>query len=201
MNELAFVGDIHGELVALNALVQELLLLPNVQLVFLGDHVNKGPDSAGVLEALINLDALADVTLLRGNHEDALLRAIDDRNMGPFLKMGGASTVRSYLGRPARADVLGDFVDAIPPSHINALRRMSTSYETEAVVARHTPGSDDRGRFTISGHVPAGIVPRITPNAAHIDTGCGDIGGRLSAFLWPTRNVIQADSSGAIFTF
>ena len=74
------IGDIHGDLDALEALLAKLpMLRPTDNVVFLGDYVDRGPDSAGVI-ALIR-ETLprripAKIIALRGNHEDAWLRVI-----------------------------------------------------------------------------------------------------------------------------
>ena len=84
--ELAFVGDVHGNLRALNALWEILDRRSVPHVVFLGDYINKGPDSAGVLEELISLEQAGRATLLAGNHEAALLDALARADLSAFLK-------------------------------------------------------------------------------------------------------------------
>lgn len=70
--------DIHGCLDTFRHLVeQELRLLPSDTLYLLGDYVNKGPDSAGVLDYIMQLQAAGyQVHCLRGNHDQELLDTI-----------------------------------------------------------------------------------------------------------------------------
>jgi serine/threonine protein phosphatase 1 len=71
------LGDIHGELGQLQVVLAKLPSLDAQDtLVFLGDYVNRGPDSRGVIDHLVLLQATspARMVCLRGNHEDAWLR-------------------------------------------------------------------------------------------------------------------------------
>lgn len=100
------VGDIHGELSALDDLLGKIAAdLPDLAargirpvVVFLGDYVDRGPDSRGVLDRL-SADPLpgAECRFLMGNHEDAVLAALaDPRTMPPWLQFGGGETLASY---------------------------------------------------------------------------------------------------------
>src|SRR4051794_35771143 len=74
-NELAFVGDVHGNLRALSGIWRALRQHDVEHVVFLGDYINKGRDSAAVLAELGVFLASGRVTLLAGNHEVSLLEA------------------------------------------------------------------------------------------------------------------------------
>lgn len=182
---------------ALDGLLRELSTTHVKHLVFLGDYVNKGRESAAVIDRLISLSQHGAVTLLRGNHESVLLEALETGDLSAFLKMGGAMTIRSYLGGDVGADVFREFRGAIPMSHIDALKAMPIEYKTLEVAARHIPAErESRWRFSISAHVPVGTSPRISNRRAELDTGCGEAGGRLTAFLWPSRTYLQVNNSG-----
>ncbi len=75
------IGDIHGDLAALTTLMARLPpLTADDTLVFLGDYIDRGPDSAGVVDRIRHLaggGSPATVITLRGNHEDAWLQVID----------------------------------------------------------------------------------------------------------------------------
>lgn len=95
------IGDVHGELGMLNALLETLPLRAGDRLVFLGDYVDRGPDSFGVVERLIALAAERPCTFLLGNHESMFLDFLGWR--GPsyfsgdaFLPNGGVATLVSY---------------------------------------------------------------------------------------------------------
>ncbi|MCW2768440.1 MAG: hypothetical protein JWO11_4399 [Nocardioides sp.] len=195
--ELAFVGDIHGNLRALQGLWSALNHYELPHVVFLGDYINKGPHSADVVRALIEHSEAGRATLLAGNHETALLGALDRGDLSGFLKMGGAATIRSYVGGRVGADVLRDFQASLPAEHIEALRRMPIGYETANLVAHHIPARDT-SKFQVSAHLPIGDLPRVGHRSAQIDTGCGSAHGRLTALFWPALDYIQVDSNGTV---
>jgi len=107
------VGDIHGERTKLEALLGQLPLLPDDRLVFLGDYVDRGPESRGVVERLIALSRERDCVFLLGNHESMFLDFLGWS--GPayfggdaFLLNGGDRTLASY----------GYFDDREAPFHL-----------------------------------------------------------------------------------
>ena len=126
------VGDIHGRADLLSRLITALLadaaktpaLAPT--LVFVGDYVDRGPGSRQVVDMLITLRDHAQVRLLRGNHDDSLLRFLDDAAFGPtWIRLGGAATLDSY-GVPPPSPRAGEsewalardaFARALPPGH------------------------------------------------------------------------------------
>ena len=127
------IGDVHGRLDLLRALIaaidteQKDAGTARPTLVLLGDYVDRGPDSRGVVETLIEgpLPAFERVHL-RGNHEDSFLRFLDDIDVGPsWLYYGGAETLASYgiaaardEAAPARLAALqAAFAAALPDSH------------------------------------------------------------------------------------
>ncbi len=150
------------------------------------------------MQELISHNATGRATLLAGNHEAALLDALDRQDLSGFLKMGGAKTIRSYVGRRVEADVLRDFTTSVPPEHLEALRGMPARFETESLVAQHIPPTSPTAKFRVSAHVPVGNLPRIAHRSALLDTGCGSDSGRLTALLWPALNYIQVDSNGVV---
>lgn len=197
IDRIAFVGDVHGNLLALKGMIAALGEVGEIdRIVFLGDYINKGGHSADVIQFLLESSRVQPLTLLRGNHEDTLLAALDTGCLAAFLKMGGASTIRSYVGRPVRPDVISDFRSCIPPEHIVFLRSMPDQFETKRVIASHKPPVADGSRFRISAHIPVGDEPLIESNSASIDTGCGPLTGRLTALIWPSLAYVQVDAAG-----
>jgi serine/threonine protein phosphatase 1 len=113
MARLIAVGDIHGCSRALDLLLAEIDPQVDDTVVTLGDYVDRGPDSKGVLDRLINLGRRARLVPLRGNHELMLLSARqlgEDRYL--WLECGGQALLDSY-GRPGRPGTLDD----IPEQH------------------------------------------------------------------------------------
>ena len=135
------VGDIHAHTDALRPLIRDLLddagrsaRPERPLLVFLGDYVDRGPDSRGVIDTILALEADGpfEVVCLKGNHEDALLRMLVDADFGPnWISNWGQATLRSYgvatppFGQEAQetARVQAELADALPRRHKDFLRR------------------------------------------------------------------------------
>ena len=99
------IGDIHGRLDLLNLLLQrieeDIAARPRARtfIIFLGDFIDRGPDSAGVIERLRTYKpSFATVVFLSGNHEEVLLKILaGERGIFPsWLKFGGAECAESY---------------------------------------------------------------------------------------------------------
>ena len=134
------VGDIHGNLPALQDLLAQLQqeLRERDVVVFLGDYVDRGADTRACIDAILAFteSTPAEVVCLRGNHEDWMLRTRDNYRKHSWLfGMDALVTVRSYSAaaeqtiRDAMAAagpelIIGDvelpygaFFDTLPPSH------------------------------------------------------------------------------------
>lgn len=128
------IGDIHGRLDLFQAMTaaieQDDRTAPAARttVVLLGDLVDRGPDSAGVVEHALHWQAEREVVLLAGNHEEMFLDAFDDTGvLRHFLRHGGRQTVLSY-GVPretydaATHDELQSLMrEAIPKAHVDFL--------------------------------------------------------------------------------
>lgn len=95
------VGDIHGERERLRELLAQLPLQPGDRFVFVGDYVDRGPDSRGVVDVLVELDSRFPCVFLLGNHESMFLDFLGWRRPeyfggDAFLANGGARTLASY---------------------------------------------------------------------------------------------------------
>ena len=98
------VGDIHGRLDLFDALLAQIDAddaargATETHLILLGDLVDRGPDSAGVVERAMQLCATGKCRVLMGNHEEVLLRTWDGdrRTAGLFSRIGGRETLLSY---------------------------------------------------------------------------------------------------------
>ena len=196
----AFIGDIHGCSDALADLLQMVGGSAD-RLVFVGDYVDRGPNSMSVLDQLIQLKARGDqeVVFLAGNHDRILLKALsDDDGLNDLLRMGGATTIRSYV-EPPYLDVLSQLRRSIPDSHRDFLARLLDSWTDGEVSAVHDARDApmDAG-YVVAGHAAqANLLPRVTSRRALIDTGCGTIrGGRLTCFYWPTKAWVQSSVPG-----
>lgn len=95
--DVAIIGDIHGRLDLLKSLISRLQSeVPNTELVFVGDYIDRGPSSREVLEYLQRLDS--SVVCLKGNHEAMLLDFIDNpiQHGRQWLRNGGSETLASF---------------------------------------------------------------------------------------------------------
>jgi serine/threonine protein phosphatase 1 len=100
------VGDIHGRLDLLDDLLQRIATDESgrgdgleTHYIFLGDLIDRGPDSRGVVERLLDLSkTVAHVRFLMGNHEQVFLRALegDKRSLRFLDRIGGRETLNSY---------------------------------------------------------------------------------------------------------
>jgi serine/threonine protein phosphatase 1 len=101
------IGDSHGCLAQLRSLIEQCERHAGKQrsrFVFLGDYIDRGPDSRGVLDLLVDLQKWSpdEIICLLGNHEAMLLAAIEDEKNEPrWLRNGGDQTLRSF--RTSRA--------------------------------------------------------------------------------------------------
>ncbi|MEK6233679.1 MAG: metallophosphoesterase, partial [Planctomycetales bacterium] len=91
------IGDVHGCLTALRTLEHGVPFRPDDQIVTLGDYVDRGPNSHGVVDWLIHRMQARNLIPLRGNHEIMMLGARDDPTQRKeWLRCGGDATLASY---------------------------------------------------------------------------------------------------------
>lgn len=102
------IGDIHGRADLFDAMIEAVDRddagrgAAATTVILLGDLVDRGPDSAGVIDRAIAWGARRSVRLIAGNHEEMFLDAFDNVDtLRHFLRYGGDATVLSY---PVRAD-------------------------------------------------------------------------------------------------
>lgn len=135
----AVIGDVHGRSDKLEKLLGSSIV-DGRRLIFVGDYINRGPDSRGVIERLIsargsegNAEAFH---FLRGNHEELLLAWLLEGRRDPFIRIGGLATVRSYsIDRSPGA--LDRFATDFPSSHLDFLRRTAIYYEESGFLVSH----------------------------------------------------------------
>lgn len=207
------IGDVHGCARELNELLGKLPLRPDTTIVFLGDYIDRGPDSKGVIDTILDLGTRHHVVALMGNHETMLFDFLADPKSsmaGKFLYNGGSACLASY------GDASGNW--QIPASHIQFLKGLRLSYETRDYFFVHAGIPDValselspeehakimlwiRGPFLnntrrwkkriVHGHTPS-PQPEVKPNRINLDTGCA-LGGRLTAMELPTEQIFQVE--------
>ncbi len=208
MGRLIAIGDIHGRLSKLVGLIEKISPGAEDQLIFLGDFIDRGPDSFRVVQYIIDFrQRFPNTIALRGNHEDFVIslfmgnQSMFERNI--WLKMnGGEITLWSYRKAGQQLKDHQEFYMSLP-----------LFYETDNYFLCHAgvrPGvplnkqklsdlleirepflSYDKGfeKIVVHGH---SIVkdPTILPNRINIDTGAGAY-GPLTAIELPSLKLWQ----------
>ncbi|MEG3439665.1 metallophosphoesterase family protein [Pannus brasiliensis CCIBt3594] len=128
------IGDIHGCSTALDYLLEIVAPGSGDTLITLGDYVNKGKDSKGVLDRMISLHERGNLVALKGNHEILMLEGRENpEKYRTWLNKGGKATLKSYSKREKSAT----FRD-IPESHWHFLENICIDcYETENYIFVH----------------------------------------------------------------
>ncbi len=93
---LIAIGDIHGCVATLEVLLKLLAPTEDDHLIFIGDYIDRGPDSKGVIDLLLELRKTRQCTFLRGNHEAFMLAYLDEEDDELWRMNGGDATLRSY---------------------------------------------------------------------------------------------------------
>jgi serine/threonine protein phosphatase 1 len=200
------VGDIHGCLDKLHRVMAACEARAGgrpARYVFLGDYIDRGPDSRGVIEFLIERQRArsGSVVCLMGNHEQMAIAAHDSEDAAPlWLANSGAATLRNYRDSGGR----------ILPAHLDWLRALSLCHDDGRRFFVHA-GVDlarpldrqrpetmlwirepfltdcdfvDCGRFIVHGHTPlAAGRPDLRRRRVNLDTAAV-MGGRLSAAVF-----------------
>jgi serine/threonine protein phosphatase 1 len=214
-DRLAFIGDIHAESVRLSAL---LGLIGSRRLVFLGDYVDRGPNSREVIEVLLEIrNHGLNPIFLSGNHEIGLLAFLSGKlSFLEYAWMGGLPTIRSYIGK-ANDDVRNELVGAMPGPHFEFLSNCKPFFETDQFVASHAGINPARRESRELAEIVLGRHPSLFDNDVHLsklvicghylqatrtpfvgngviclNTGCGTIEGPLTALLYPEMTFLQA---------
>lgn len=184
---LLAIGDIHGCLRQLLELLDRVAPSAEDQLVFLGDYVDRGPNSAGVIDYLIEFGrAFPASVFLRGNHEEMFADYLAGQDPTAFLLNGGLKTLSSYHDNRQWP---------IPQAHRTFLDSLTNHYQTDTHIFVHAglrPGvplveqdtrdllwirqefinSDfDWGKTVVYGHTPL-QEPYLTGSRMGLDTGC-----------------------------
>jgi serine/threonine protein phosphatase 1 len=120
------IGDVHGCLTALETLLAKIPLKPDDQIVFLGDLIDRGPDSRGVVELILRLRQERPVQVILGNHEEMLMHSRKDINYADaWRSFGGQEMLQSYGW--SEEDSIG-WPHAIPDAHWNFFESSFVDY-------------------------------------------------------------------------
>ena len=127
------VGDIHGCLKSFRRMVTEKLKLKKEDTMFLlGDYIDRGPDSKGVIDFIMELKAEGyDVRPSMGNHEYMmLLSREDDEKFADWMKNGSAQTLMSF-GVPEEKTTDRESMKLIPEFYYEFISSLSYYEETD----------------------------------------------------------------------
>jgi len=201
MSRIFVVADIHGCCRTFRRLIFDVIRLEKEDTLYLlGDYIDRGPDSKGVIDTILELQASGyDFRPIRGNHEQMLIRSIYtpyEGSLSEWLENGGYTTLKSYgVNHPEEIghhiDVLKDFPSyRVTDSHIFVHAGLDftlddpLSYQGEHAMFSKRGGDVDetklKGRTLVSGHTPRPISSiRSSLHTSHIrlDNGCvyGDV--------------------------
>jgi serine/threonine protein phosphatase 1 len=213
---LFVVGDVHGCAAELEVLLRGLPLAPGDTVAFVGDYIDRGPESRPVVSMLLDLRARPGLSwvFLKGNHEDMCLAYLGRRGRWgeAFCANGGSATLESYgidprlAGREAAA--------RMPASHLAFLESLELSFRCDPYLVVHAgirpsvPWAEQdeedllwiRDEFIVLphhlpqtivfGHTPQRTVLVDLPYKIGIDTGCV-YGGTLTCLETPANLLHQ----------
>ena len=163
------IGDIHGCSKALQGLLEAIEPQPHDRLIFLGDYVDRGPDSKGVISLLLDLRQKCHTVFLLGNHEIMFRGALRGLNPELWLEIGGGPTLTSYGGdlrHVGREHI--EFLDACVPYyetethlfvHANFVAELPLHQQPEHALfwehlSERIPAPHCSGKHAILGHTP-----------------------------------------------
>lgn len=206
------IGDIHGCSIALGALLHAIRPRPDDTIVTLGDYVDRGVDTRGALDLLIELGRNYHLVPILGNHDEMMLRAREDEDDFHFwINCFGQAAIDSY-GATGRLSL-------IPESHFEFLARCLPYFETDTHLFLHAnyaadlpldqqdiytlrwlsmrdvvPGPHCSGKIAVVGHTPQPDVLDLG-HVICVDTGCAT-GGWLTGLDVATGQKWQVDQLG-----
>lgn len=206
MGNIYAIGDIHGRLDKLQAVMEQVE--PEIDpvqdtLIFLGDYIDRGPCSFEVVEYLIRLkERFSDIVFLKGNHEEMLELYLNGVDRTIYLMNGGHQTLENYLEHAVQTEP-----NPIPMAHRHFFSSLALFHETEEHIFVHAglrekvpielQKNEDllwiREKFIYStfdfpkrvvfGHTPF-TEPLVMPNKIGIDTGAV-YGNKLTCLKLP----------------
>lgn len=147
------IGDIHGRVDLLHLMHQQILADQQTAdgastvTVYLGDYVDRGADSYAVIDTLANQPPVTDTAImLMGNHEELMLRFMDDAAVGRgWMQLGGDATLESYgvtmpmdIPPARRFEVMREtFCAKIPETHLTFLQSLSLHHQVGGCLFVH----------------------------------------------------------------
>lgn len=219
MSRLLAVGDIHGCQDAFRAVLSALDLQPSDTLVLLGDYIDRGPASRGVLDDVMALQGRLNLVPLRGNHEQMMRGArFSYEQWMTWMLNGGHATMRSFGSsgdyEKLRRDVpkaywklldeqLLDWWEFDTYLFAHAGIEPNLPMEEQSLAALQWMNFRDvqphmSGKRLVCGHTAASTI-RMKDHACCIDTSMGKSpAGLLTAIDLTNRVALQSDTQGRV---
>lgn len=156
--QIYIIGDLHGQLALLKRLIQRLPLQPQDSLIFVGDYIDRGSQSQGIVDYILLLKEKYHTITLKGNHEQEMLDTVlNGKKSEWFARMKGKSTIASYSTKLAARiqkdtdkalakgntnaetikKIFQPFWQIIPASHQNFYKNLLPYYEEENFIVAH----------------------------------------------------------------
>lgn len=193
MSRLIAIGDIHGCSRTFDKLVHEVIgLTRSDELILIGDYIDRGPDSKGVIDMILDLRANGfTVQTLRGNHEQLMIDSVlgDEATMA-WLMNGGDTTLASF-GEPAYDLFQPQYVSFFEETHFCLMRNRYIFVHAGINFKAEFPFKDhhamlwsretviDPGklgdRIIVHGHTPLPLSTILNPEDhqnINLDAGC-----------------------------
>ncbi len=205
------IGDVHGARRALETLLAAVDPRPDDLVVTVGDYVDRGPDSAGVIRCLLDLATRCHLLPIRGNHDQMMLDARrDEYELALWLRCGGDATLASYGG--GLESVHADHWRFLAETCVDSVETAKVIYvhggvvpelrvdKVQPVVLQWQRFPPDRphvsGKLVVCGHtVQRDHRPRLVRGSLGIDTDA-DRGGWLTAVDVDSGRYWQANEAG-----
>ena len=213
MSRTLAIGDIHGCSTALRTLLENVKAGPDDHVIFLGDYVDRGPDSKDVIDQILALKEHTKITCLRGNHEvvmNAARKSMADECRWLTPTYGGASTLASY-GTTQLSEIPAEhklFLDRLLPFHETAThifvhanlhpRRSLQDQTDDFLYWEHLsrPVAHQSGKVMVCGHTAQADGQILDlQHTVCIDTGACN-GGWLTCLEVDSGSFDQANEQG-----
>lgn len=210
------IGDIHGSLEKLNILLVEIEDWlnangnPDHKYIFLGDYIDRGPDSYPVCLLVKSMVDAGVAIALKGNHEDMMIKAQTDSWMKNIWIQNGGNTVYTSITDISQLDEMVAWAETLPLWHEDSLRfyvhagffpwdlerdpmREQTSEEYLWIRNDFLKFTGKHEKYVVHGHTPVAYDgmkdlsgPVIKDNRCNLDTGAvfKGSGGKLTAALF-----------------
>lgn len=153
MSKIIAIGDIHGEIAKLQNLFDKLSINKNDTLVFLGDYIDRGENSKGVIDYLINLSKDYNTVFLKGNHETLFLESYQHifgssawsmeagkkvpRIFQSWMNNGGKASLQSYDDAAVQEGYDNRAMHVMYETHCRFFNSLKLTYETDKYIFVH----------------------------------------------------------------